>query len=1057
MHLELDTGTLDLDTGRFTLSDGGQRQLTDQERALMAWLAARPHEDVPRQVLLEQVMGYAPSVVSRAVDHAVKRIRVKLERTPARPLHVVSVPGTGYRFVPLVSSSTPTLTLGALEVDLERLELRAPGQAPVSLSATEGRMLELLRAHSGRPVPVEDLLREVWGVRDTSQRKRVVRAVYRLRTKLEEDPKAPRYLQTIRGRGLALTLPDPPPAIEAPAGPAPPSEQVGVRWTCAPPPTEVLGRDMDRQRVEQALQPSGALVSLLGAGGMGKTTLARWVGCHWPGACSFVDLTTVTGPRSLQEALAATHGVDLPREGAPDPMAHALAHAEQVLVVLDNAESCVPALQDALPALQRVAPQARFLVTSREPLRVPREHILRLNGLAPEHASALFSLRAQRAGVSEPVDPAQLLELTTSLHSMPLAIELAAARAPLVGMQGLLKRLDDPLRLLRSAGTHAPRHASLRNVLELSWQPLSPELRRALAACALFNGSFPLDGVEAVLEASGQLDGLDQLQELMNRMLLNRQPDGRLRLSLAVAEFALEALTQQEPSWLEQTRRRVLQWYSSLCGDLEVGAEAPPERYPRLMPELEGALTATRQGLERGDREAAAAVLLWALPMLHRMQRVRRYLHWIQRLGDFSDLPLPLVRRLGHSFTRLYFLGGQPEQALNIAQQVQRLCPDAHSDLLVLAAHLAQGAGHDELERHVQRADDVLTRPLPGPMEHLLYTALYTARWANTARRLDRCRDHLARAQRRGMAWACSDAHHLAASLLTYLSLPEEAERHVNAMRQPFDRAGLSCEGRYAGAMGGVRKKQGRLAEAEAYSRHALEMASEGGALPGVAWSSSILGTITGLRGDYAQSVRWFERSYQVADQMGEVRARALALANMGEVLRRQGRLVEARRTLLSAAEQFQDMGEALMASTPLRSLGRLELEAGEIEAARAALIQVLQLDTRAATLSLTHAVYSEVLAQLGDPEGMSLALRTLETARTKNRDEDLANVLYHCSRTAMINGHRAQACALALEAWELLRSLGLSEGAEVFIRVHAQLRTLGLEPRAERELATRH
>ena len=98
-HLVLAIGRVDLGSGQLLLTDGEDRALTTQDCALLAYLGARPNEDVPRDTLLTEVMGYAPSVTSRAVDDAMKRLRAKVERVPSRPFHLVSVRGVGYRFV----------------------------------------------------------------------------------------------------------------------------------------------------------------------------------------------------------------------------------------------------------------------------------------------------------------------------------------------------------------------------------------------------------------------------------------------------------------------------------------------------------------------------------------------------------------------------------------------------------------------------------------------------------------------------------------------------------------------------------------------------------------------------------------------------------------------------------------------------------------------------------------------------------------------------------------------------------------------------------------------
>ena len=104
----------------------------------------------------------------------------------------------------VASSHNRRVRVGDRVVDLDRLEVTSPSIDALPLSATEGRLLEVLLAHGGRPVPPDALLRDVWGIRDGQRTKLVDKAVYRLRAKLESEPKEPLFLKTVRGRGLLL-------------------------------------------------------------------------------------------------------------------------------------------------------------------------------------------------------------------------------------------------------------------------------------------------------------------------------------------------------------------------------------------------------------------------------------------------------------------------------------------------------------------------------------------------------------------------------------------------------------------------------------------------------------------------------------------------------------------------------------------------------------------------------------------------------------------------------------------------------------------------------------
>ncbi|MBX2802226.1 MAG: winged helix-turn-helix domain-containing protein [Myxococcales bacterium] len=199
--------------------DGSRTRLTTREAELLGYLVARPGQTVSRSELLEQVWGYAPSVVSRASDTTLTRLREKVERDPKNPVHLITDFGAGYRFAPLGGPAPVeptevepaprgrTLQLTGCEVDLSRRTAVRDGET-TSLTTQDVGILELLLRANGALVGVDDLLREVWEVRDLSRRRMVHMAVARLRAKIESDPSNPDHLFTARGKGYRLEVPE---------------------------------------------------------------------------------------------------------------------------------------------------------------------------------------------------------------------------------------------------------------------------------------------------------------------------------------------------------------------------------------------------------------------------------------------------------------------------------------------------------------------------------------------------------------------------------------------------------------------------------------------------------------------------------------------------------------------------------------------------------------------------------------------------------------------------------------------------------------------------------
>lgn len=210
--LELDQVRVDLSLGRLAYRDGQQGALTTRERELLLYLVERQGEIVEREDLERHVFGMGPTVLSRAVDITVARLRQKLEPDRRRPVHLQTVHGSGYRWTALdgsdcviahaPQSSMPRLQLGSRIVDLERGIILHEGEC-LPLTATERHLLKRLVEEPGG-LPPDDLVPP--RARCAQTPARVAKAVHRLRAKLEDDPSSPRYLVRVPGGGYRMDL-----------------------------------------------------------------------------------------------------------------------------------------------------------------------------------------------------------------------------------------------------------------------------------------------------------------------------------------------------------------------------------------------------------------------------------------------------------------------------------------------------------------------------------------------------------------------------------------------------------------------------------------------------------------------------------------------------------------------------------------------------------------------------------------------------------------------------------------------------------------------------------
>jgi len=418
------------------------------------------------------------------------------------------------------------MKLTATTIDLDSGQVTR-GAETLHLTPSERQLLAFLARHPRTPVARETLLQSVWGY-DKKVRSRTLDTTMKtLRKKVEQDPRQPDHLRTVRGVGYQFV-----PHVA--------------------PSDTVVGRADGLQAILDALQPAHP-VTLVGVAGVGKTTLSREVLRHRRGV--FAPLGAARSVAEVVQAIAAALTVDSAVDEVADLAALVARQSLEVLVV-DNGEQARDALADVLPALDAVA----LLVTSRVPLGLDVERVLPLDGLAPRDAIALLRRHAGYPDADEPV----LGAIVDRLDRLPLAIELVSARARWLAPAEVLARLDDPTELLPSG---PGRHGSMEAALAWSFEALSAQARTTLSACALFTGPFDVPALEATLEqATGPV--VDALGELVDAGWVLRSSDGALGMLVLLRADARRRLP---PS--EVLRRRAARYVATVASDA-VGSEA---------------------------------------------------------------------------------------------------------------------------------------------------------------------------------------------------------------------------------------------------------------------------------------------------------------------------------------------------------------------------------------------------------------------------------------------------------------------------------------------------
>jgi predicted ATPase/class 3 adenylate cyclase/DNA-binding CsgD family transcriptional regulator len=350
----------------------------------------------------------------------------------------------------------------------------------------------------------------------------------------------------------------------------------GVRSGNLPAGSGVLfGREADVDAVFGDLA-AARVVTLTGVGGIGKTRLALEVGrasrTGWRDGVWFAALDTIDAPDALLPMLLGLLGIE-PR---PRPDLTSLIEGlrfRESLLILDNCERLLGAVAAATNTIVTSCPGVRVLATSREPLDVEGERVRRVGSLATDRdgaSVALFRVRAVEAGASLDADRDMdaIVRICRRLDGIPLAIELAAARARSLRPAEIAERLDDMFRLLTGGRrVSTERHRTLRATLEWSYDLLREPERAVLDRLSIFAGSFVLDAAEAV--AAGEPvhpdDTVDIIDRLVSRSLLVPVSDvdeTRFRLLEPIRHLAAEKLASRGET--DRARHAHTQWYLDL-------------------------------------------------------------------------------------------------------------------------------------------------------------------------------------------------------------------------------------------------------------------------------------------------------------------------------------------------------------------------------------------------------------------------------------------------------------------------------------------------------------
>ncbi len=675
----------------------------------------------------------------------------------------------------------------------------------------------------------------------------------------------------------------------------------------------------------------GRLVTLTGPGGTGKTRLglhlARELGIELDDGAVFVPLAAVTDPSLVPAAIASA--LEIALSGGDSARQVVLDHLRdrRLLLVLDNAEQ-VMGVADFVAEILAQAPRVLLLVTSRERLNIRGEREAPLPPLAlpgragntrdlheafPDLAAVqqspavqLFLDRARRVkpdlGLTDE-NAGAIAEICVRLDGLPLALELAAARARLLTPAAMLERLDRRLDLLSKGARDLPdRQRTMRDTIAWSYDLLSPEEQQVFAGLGVFAGGVSLEDAESVLLGECNIEAdIDVFESLADKSLLRIVGDDAPRLMMfeTIRDFAQEMLAGTP---LDRDLRE-----RHACHFLELAEEAEPHLGGR----------AQSAWLRRLDLEQA---------------NLRAAIAWLRTGAHPQD-----ALRLGAALWRFWWLRGDTRQDRVLLESLLAEVPGADSHLRAQALNgagvLADSAGdwegaarlHAESLRLFRERGDL--HGVAWTLNNLGVVELNQGRLEAAQALLE---ENLAVAEQAGAEASIATALNDLGTIAHYQGDHERAiELHTRGLERFRALGDESHVARALNNLGTIIGESGDLDTACALLAESLALHRAVGDRQGIASTLNNLAQFTGQRGDAPAASAMFSESYALARESGNRLYAAISLENLASLLLRGGEPALAALRYQEAYRLFLAVDDTQGIASSLSGLAVAALEGG--------------------------------------------------------------------------------------------------------------------------------
>jgi len=565
------------------------------------------------------------------------------------------------------------------------------GDRPVRLGSRALEILFVLVEQAGNVVPKNHLMTRVWPgmfVEEGTLRVHIAS----LRKALGDNHSGMRFIENVTGLGYRFVAPVT--VIDNSAGAA-----IAAAENETPFPLELI-RMVGRAQIIGKLEtqvPERRLVTIVGAGGIGKTALALAVADRLRGSyrdgVHFVSLGGIADPGRVASAVASVFRQPVLSE---DPLPGLAEHlsSKQLLVVLDNCEHVIGAAAIVAEYLLRSCEGLQILATSREPLRAAGEWVHRLAPLELPNRNDLSATEAMRfpaiqlfveratAGTGtfqlNEADVSAVVDICQKLDGLPLAIELAAACVDRFGLRGLATRLDDRLQVLKTGRrTALGRHQTLRATLDWSYDTLASGEQQLLRAVGVFaNGFDARSAARVAAPATPHAEVSDTLADLTAKSLIVADfagDDVVYRLLNTTRVYALEKLEKQGEA------RAVKRRHAEMCrewawSDTDTRFYSPAARIDDVRGALDWCFSTT------GDPRLGSQIILSSAELWIRLAFLDEYGHRVDRalrtlaITPEHDLSIEMELNFLLSEIVLYMRGNDPAGPASLNKAYQLAC-----------------------------------------------------------------------------------------------------------------------------------------------------------------------------------------------------------------------------------------------------------------------------------------------------------------------------------------------------------------------------------------------